>query len=77
MRRLFKFANSTTLLIILLLFLTAARLGAQVGLYSSPKDYLADVAKGLTLASSLVAMVLTSWESFYVASGSSISTPTA
>ncbi len=61
MRRLFKFANSTTLFIILLLFITVARLGAQVGLYSPPKDYLADVAKGLTLASSLVAMVLTSW----------------
>jgi nitrate/TMAO reductase-like tetraheme cytochrome c subunit len=41
--------------------MTAAPVGAQVGLYSPPKDYLEDVAKALTLASALLAMALTGW----------------
>jgi nitrate/TMAO reductase-like tetraheme cytochrome c subunit len=61
MRRLFQHAISNPLLLTLLLFMTAGPLGAQEGLYSPPKDYLEDVAKGLTLISALVAIGLTLW----------------
>jgi nitrate/TMAO reductase-like tetraheme cytochrome c subunit len=62
MRRLYEFGTLKPLLLILLLILWAAvPLGAQTGLYSPPKDYLGDVAKGLTLTSSLLAIGLTSW----------------
>ena len=61
MRRLREFGISKPLFLILAMLLAAGPLGAQTGLYTPPKDYLGDVAKGLTLTSALLAMALTGW----------------
>ena len=49
------------LLIIITLLLAADPLRAQELLYSPPKDYLADVSKGLTLLTAVLAIGLVSW----------------
>lgn len=50
-----------SVLLVFPLLIAAAPLAAQEFLYSPPKDYLEDVAKGLTLVTALSAIALTGW----------------